>query len=257
MSAIFVHTSAEKEHREPGIGGKPPLDRRPTGGGGGGGGDDDHDWPGRRKGPRRLLHRARNVALIALSADLVFFVAMTAIFFRHSAIVQVDTVAPDGTGSWPSGFLLPLLCLNTLILLLSSLTMEHARRSIFREMDVLEEWLGLGHPALSRARPWVAATLACGLLFLAGQGLAWRQFATQAFALDPGTGQPSGLLYALTRLHAAHLAVGGVALILCIGALGFLKRVELRQIAIDLTAWYWHGMNLTWIVLLSAFAVTH
>jgi len=46
MPATFTHSPAETERKEPGIGGKPPLDRRPTGGGGGGGDDDrQHDRP--------------------------------------------------------------------------------------------------------------------------------------------------------------------------------------------------------------------
>ncbi len=35
MPSIFTPTPAEIERKEPGIGGKPPVDRRPTGGGGG------------------------------------------------------------------------------------------------------------------------------------------------------------------------------------------------------------------------------
>ena len=40
--------------------------------------------------------------------------------------------------------------------------MEIARQNIFREIDVLEEWLGLGHPALQRTLPWMAGTLGLG-----------------------------------------------------------------------------------------------
>ena len=40
MPSTITHTPAETERKEPGIGGKPPVDRRPTGGGGGGGDDD-------------------------------------------------------------------------------------------------------------------------------------------------------------------------------------------------------------------------
>jgi len=34
-----------------------------------------------------------------------------------------------------------------------------------------------------------------------------------------------------------------------------LRRVELRQIAVDVTAWYWHAMGMAWIVLLAVLAV--
>ena len=69
----------------------------------------------------------------------------------------------------------PIVYLNTAVLLLSSLAMEFGRRNIFREIDVLEEWLGLGRPALRRTLPWVGATLALGVLFLTGQFIAWKQ----------------------------------------------------------------------------------
>jgi len=70
MPSIFTPTSAEAERREPGIGGKPPVDRRPTGGGGGGG---DDDWKNERRGPRELLHRIRFFVFLFLATDMVFF----------------------------------------------------------------------------------------------------------------------------------------------------------------------------------------
>jgi len=63
MPSIFTPTPAETERKEPGIGGKPPVDRRPTGGGGGGG---DDEWKNERHGPRELLNRVRFFVLSAL-----------------------------------------------------------------------------------------------------------------------------------------------------------------------------------------------
>jgi cytochrome c oxidase subunit 3 len=34
-----------------------------------------------------------------------------------------------------------------------------------------------------------------------------------------------------------------------------LKRVELRQIAVDATAWYWHTMGLAWVILLAVLTI--
>ena len=86
--------------------------------------------------------------------------------------------------------------------------MEFAREGIFREIDVLEEWLGLGRPALRRSRPWLAATLGLGVLFLAGQAMAWKQLTAQGFAFDRFATPASYFFYIITGLHAAHLAVG-------------------------------------------------
>jgi cytochrome c oxidase subunit 3 len=49
--------------------------------------------------------------------------------------------------------------------------------------------------------------------------------------------------------------LGILALILCLCTLGWFKRVEYRQIAVDVTAWYWHVMSLAWLVLFAVLAL--
>ena len=251
MPATFTRTPAETIPKEPGIGGKPPLDRRPTGGGGGGG---DDDWNRKHPGPRERLYRLRFFVFSALIADLIFFAVRVAIFFARETEIHPNLRAIQPTGFWQRA---PhLLLLNTVALLLGNLTIEVARRNIFREFDVLEEWLGLGRPALQRTLPWVAATLLFGGLFLNGQAMAWRQLAAQGFSLGHGATPASYFFYVLTGLHAVHLAIGMGALAICLCALGRFKRVEDRQIAVDLTAWYWHVMGLTWLFLLAVLAAS-
>lgn len=251
MPATFTHTPAETERKEPGIGGKPPLDRRPTGGGGGGG---DDDWRHAHRGPRELLHRIRFFVFFGLAGDMMFFVMLVVLFFARQAGMHMDPRNHELIGDWHPVVLPPILYLNTAVLLLSSLTMELARRNIFREIDVLEEWLGLGRPALQRTLPWVAATLALGALFLAGQWAAWQQLTAQGFAFDRWSTPASYFFYLITGLHAAHLLVGLIALVACMISSGFLKRIELRQIAVDASAWYWHAMGLAWVVLFGVLA---
>lgn len=180
---------------------------------------------------------------------MMFFVVLVALFYARQAGTHMDARTLRQVGDWHPVLLPPILFLNTAVLLLSGLTMEIARRHIFREIDVLEEWLGLGQPALRRTRPWLAATLALGLLFLGGQVMAWRQLTEQGFAFDQFATPASYFFYLITGLHAAHLALGILALLFCVGALGWLRRVESRQIAVDATAWFWHTMGLAWVVL--------
>ncbi|MGC9159479.1 MAG: cytochrome c oxidase subunit 3 [Terracidiphilus sp.] len=251
MPAIIVH-KPEKKRAEPGVGGQPPVIRRPTGGGGDGGGD-DHEKGGRGE-PRRLLLRIRSVVFLALAADLAVFAILVAILCaRQTGAPSGAAIFRSGPG-WQVGMLPPILYLNTLVLLLSSLTMEIARRNIFREMDVLEEWLGLGRPALARTLPWLGVTLALGALFLAGQWTAWKQLTALGFRLRLFSPRGS-FFYLVTGLHAAHLLLGVMALVACLSLLGWLKRVELRQIAVDATAWYWHTMSLAWLLLLGVLAL--
>ena len=252
MPATFTHSPAETERKEPGIGGKPPLDRRPTGGGGGGGDDDrQHE----RRGPRELLHKIRFFVFSGLAADMMFFAILVAVFFARQAGTHMDARTHEQIGDWHPVLLPPILYLNTAVLLLSSLVMEIARQNIFREIDVLEEWLGLGHPALRRALPWVMATLGLGTVFLVGQWTAWKQLTAQGFAFDHWSTPASYFFYVITGLHAAHLILGVLALAVCLCIIHHLKRVELRQIAVDVTAWYWHAMGIAWVALFGVLVV--
>ncbi len=246
MPSTFTHNPAETERKEPGIGGKPPVSRRPTGGGGGGG---DDDWKNERRGPRELLNKVRFFVFLALSADMIFFVVLVIIFYARQSGMRLNPISHEQIGDWHPIDLPPILFLNSAVLLLSSLTMEWARRHIFRELDVLEEWLGLGKPALRRALPWLAATLVLGGLFLAGQVAAWEQLTAQGFAFDRFSTPASYFFYVITGLHAAHLLLGVAGLLVCLSTLAWFKRVEYRQVAVDTTAWYWHAMGLAWLLL--------
>jgi cytochrome c oxidase subunit 3 len=246
MPSIFTPVPAETERKSPGIGGKPPVDRRPTGGGGGGG---DDEWKNSHRGPRELLYRIRAFVFCALAGDMMFFVVLVVLFYARQTNTHMDPATMRQIGDWHPVLLPPILFLNTAALLLSSLTVELARRHIFHEIDVLEEWLGLGRPALRRSLPWIGATLFLGTLFLAGQLLAWKQLTAQGFAFDHWSTPASYFFYVITGLHAAHLVLGVLALLFCLTALGKLKRVDYRQIAVDCTAWFWHAMGLAWLLL--------
>ena len=246
MPSIFTPIPTDVERKAPGTGGKPPVARRPTGGGGGGG---DDDWRSPRRGPREMLNRTRAFVFCALAGDMMFFVALVAVFYARQMSTHMDPRTMQQIGDWHPILLPRILYLNTAFLALSSLTMELARRHIFREFDVLDEWLGLGRPALRRTLPWLGATLALGLMFLAGQVIAWRQLTAEGFRFDRWATPASYFFYVITGLHAAHLVLGVFALVFCLVALAHLKRVESRQIAVDATAWFWHTMGLAWLIL--------
>jgi cytochrome c oxidase subunit 3 len=192
----------------------------------------------------------RFFVLSALAADMLFFAVLVLFFFARQAGVRMDPRTHEFIGDWRPVLLPHILFWNTALLLLSSLTMERARAHIFRDIDVLEEWLGLGRPALRNTVPWVGATLLLGVLFLAGQAIAWRQLTAQGFAFDRWSTPASYFFYVITGLHAAHLILGVLALLMCLFTLGWFRRVEYRQVAVDSTAWFWHTMTLAWLVLL-------
>jgi cytochrome c oxidase subunit 3 len=186
------------------------------------------------------------VLFFALASDLMFFVALVSAFFARQSSGHF-TVNNNWVLDWHPIALPPILWINTALIVLSSLTMEIGRRHFFLEIDVMEEWLGLGRPTIRRAAPWLAATVVLGGLFLAGQWIAWKQLVEQGvfFASNPS----SHFFYLITGTHGLHLLIGVLALGTAMLALIFLRRVELRQVVVDCTAWYWHTMGVFWIFL--------
>jgi cytochrome c oxidase subunit III len=242
-----IHTEREKRRRiddhDSGHGRRPPTDKRT-----GGGGDNDNwnDRPEGRRGPREKLARYRMGLFFGLAGDLMFFVAIVSAFFVAQGSGHYDAYN-NYINQWLPTTIPPILWLNTAVLIVSAVTMEIARRHMFRENDVMDEWLGLGKPITRRALPWVSATMLLGLLFLAGQWMAWRQLAVEHVFF--GSNPSSHFFYLITYTHAVHLFLGIGALTAALIGLYRSRQLEARQILVDCTAWYWHAMGLFWIFL--------
>jgi cytochrome c oxidase subunit 3 len=181
-----------------------------------------------------------------LVGDLIFFFCLILAFYakQHASNIELDD---QFLLDWRPLTVPPILWINTAILALSGVTMEMARRSVFRELDAMEEWLGLGRPTSKRALPWLVATLVLGCLFIAGQLVAWRQLYGQGvfMASNPN----SHFFYLVTGAHTLHLMLGVAALLVALIALGSSRRMEVRQIIVDIVGWYWHVMGVLWIFL--------
>lgn len=226
-----------------GNGRRPPTDKRT---GGNGDGDNFNDRPQGRRGPRERLSQARIGLFFALAGDLMFFVALVSVFFVTKATGHYDTYSRY-INEWLPTTIPTVLWLNTAVLLVSSASAELARRAMFREHEAMDEWFGLGRPVTRRATVWLSVTLSLGLLFLAGQWLAWRQLAAQRvfFLSNPS----SHFFYLITVTHAIHLGLGLAGIT---GALLVLRRSRqllTRQVYVDGTVWYWHAMGLLWVFL--------
>jgi cytochrome c oxidase subunit III len=231
------------DHGDHGNGRRPPTDKRT-----GGGGDNDNwsDRPRGARGPGEKLRRYRLGVFFALAGDLMFFVAIVSAFFVSQASGRFDAYN-NYINQWLPTAIPPILWLNTAVLILSSVTAEIARRKMFHTFDAMEEWFGLGRPTSRRAMPWLAATVVLGLLFLAGQWLAWYQLALQHvfFRSNPS----SHFFFLITGVHGVHLFLGVAALLTALAGLRYAKQVEDRQILVDCSVWYWHSMGLFWMFL--------
>jgi cytochrome c oxidase subunit 3 len=253
MPAIFTPTGTEQDKKrrvddhDSGNGGRrPPNGNKDKRTGGGGDNDNWNSRPQGRRGPREKLTRFRLAVFFALAGDLMFFVAIVSAFFVSQSTGRFDAYN-NYINQWLPTTIPPILWLNTGVLVLSSLTMEIARRHMFREVDVMDEWLGLGKPSTRNAMPWLSATVFLGLVFLVGQWIAWQQLAVQHvfFRSNPS----SHFFFLITGVHGIHLVLGVAALVGALISLYTSRQMENRQVFVDTAAWYWHSMGIFWIFL--------
>jgi cytochrome c oxidase subunit 3 len=168
------------------------------------------------------------------------WVGIAAIMMSFAAYTSAMIVRQGGASDWQHIRLPPILYLNTLVLLASSAALQRGRRL----MDADTQWRT---PATSRGVTWLQLTLGLGVLFLAGQIVAWRQLAAEGLYLS--TSPSSGFFYVLTALHGLHLLGGIVALVYTLRRLRLPAPVPPTGV-LDATAVYWHFMDLLWVYLL-------
>jgi cytochrome c oxidase subunit 3 len=214
-----------------------------------GGGDGGHPDPGSPDYGARL-RRARLGLAVALTPIGMLFVAFTSAYIVRQGLPTFDPSTNTVVHDWIPVRLPTLLFLvNTCVLLLSSVTIELARRQLARQV-ALEPVQSIPGVSLGTERkfPWLALTIVLGLCFLAGQWLAWSDLAARGFYV--ATGPSSSFVYLLTGAHAVHL-LGGIMALLAAGVSVALNRpLTSRRIVVDVTAWYWHFMALLWIYIL-------
>lgn len=186
----------------------------------GGDGDSGSSGPSRPV-PRRAYFTALQLGLAAI---VMFFMALASSYIVRKGL---------GT-DWQRTPMPPVIWFNTVVLLISSVTIVVARKN-----------LEGGERAAFRSWWWVTTGL--GLLFLAGQIIAWRQLA--AAGMLSSTNPSSSFFYLLTAAHGAHLGGGIFALFYVM--LRPWKRSRISQAtAAELTSIYWHFMDGLWIFLL-------
>ena len=170
-------------------------------------------------------------------SSTAIWVVLFAISMMFAAFTSALVVRKGGSGDWRTFKLPSILFFNTLVLFASSITLEVARRRIAVFMGNVGERVG------SPAR-WLYVTLSIGVLFVAGQYVAWSQLRAEGLYL--ATNPSSSFFYVLTVTHAIHVLGGLAGLVYVIRKLG---KSSLRRSTMDATARYWHFMDLLWLYL--------
>lgn len=227
------------------------LPPRAGGGGDGRGGGDS--MPDNMPNYGERLRHARLGLAVAMAPVFILFVSFTAVYLAHRGFLSFDLSRNAYVREWVPVLLpWPILFVNTAILVVSSVTIDLARREITREAALAPvqsiPGISLGE---ERRFPWLALTTVLCLLFLAGQLLVWHDLSARGFHLVGGTS--SSFVYVLTAMHGIHLAGGLLALFFANIASLLHRHVETRRIVVDITSWYWHCMTGLWIYILILF----
>jgi cytochrome c oxidase subunit 3 len=166
------------------------------------------------------------------------WVALASILMLFTSLSSAYIVRAASANDWQPLRLPRVLLLSTALILVSSLTLEFARR----KLKIGEQ---RAHKSL------LVLTTLLGLGFLGSQLFAWKQLARQGIYIS--SNPHSSFFYLLTATHGLHL-LGGLA------GLGFLTlRSRFRsddelaatksQAQTDAVSLYWHFMDVLWIYL--------
>lgn len=217
----------------------------------GGGDDGDHNPHDDFRSGKERLRRFRIGIAVGIVSVGVLFVGLTTVYLWRQNTSRLDPETHIEIHDWhPLALPYRLLFINTFILVLSSVTLELARRGLLRRAEFSA--LGIRPPRLRTELPWLVITVLLGLGFLAGQLTVWSLFRHQGIYL--GSNPSGSFFYLLTGLHAVHLLGGMIALMYTLAGSWFRMKLESQRITVDVTGWYWHFMAVLWIYI---FALLH
>jgi cytochrome c oxidase subunit 3 len=166
------------------------------------------------------------------------WVAMASILMMFTALSSAYIVRAASSTDWVPLKMPRILFLSTALILISSGTIEAARRKL-KDLTT------------SAFKPWLLLTVVLGLGFVTSQLLAWRQLVRQGVYV--ASNPHSSFFYLLTAAHGVHL-LGGLA---ALAYLSLRRRgpqedapaVSKAQAKADAVTLYWHFMDFLWLYL--------
>lgn len=164
--------------------------------------------------------------------------ALAAILMMFTSLTSAYIVRAASANDWRPITMPRVLLVSTALIIISSLTLEAARRKLKR--DLTHSYKG-----------WLLVSTLLGIGFLVSQLWAWRQLVRQGIYIT--TNPHSSFFYLLTGTHGVHLLGGLFALaFLVIRSRNLLASEPARarhQAVTGAVALYWHFMDVMWIYL--------
>ena len=164
---------------------------------------------------------------VFLGGEVVFFIALILIF------LLARLVHADYNAQFRSHLSIPVIALNTFILVTSSYFMVRALEAI-----------SYGNEKGLRNNLWVVIFL--GLLFLGGQAFEWTSLFNEGVSYSTVFGMP---FFTLTGVHGTHVFIGVLWALYLLVAHGRMPYTQENHLGIENFGLYWHFVDIVWIVL--------
>ncbi|MFC0360387.1 MULTISPECIES: heme-copper oxidase subunit III [Kytococcus] len=181
--------------------------------------------------------------IVWLGSELMFFAGLFAIYFTLRA------VAPHLWDLHTPELNVPFALGNTMILVISSvwcqigvMKAEHGQSSRTGGLFEIGKW-GM--------REWYVLTYVFGSIFIAGQVLEYAELVHEGFTLQ--TDSYTSIFYLATGFHGIHVLGGLIAFLLIIGRTFTTRHYSHSQATgAIVTSYYWHFVDVVWIVLFAS-----
>lgn len=166
--------------------------------------------------------------IVWLSSELMFFAGVFSMYFVARA---------GSNGNWPpeeTELNVPYALFFTIILVASSFTCQ---------MGVFAAESG----NVFALRRWYLITLIMGLIFICGQGNEYYHLVQEGTTLRSST--YGSLFFVATGIHGLHVLAGLLAFIFLLIRTKLSKFTPAQATAAIAVSYYWHFVDLVWIVL--------
>lgn len=170
------------------------------------------------------------------AAKPMLYIGIVSIVMMFAGLTSAYVVRADN-GNWLVFELPDIAIISTAIIVTSSLTMLLAQRAIKKDNYRLTS-LGL------------LLTLLLGIAFFFTQLEAWKELTAQGIYFVGKFANASGsFLYLIALVHLLHMLGGLVALSVSLTKSLLKKYSSSDSLGIELTAIYWHFLDLLWVYL--------
>jgi heme/copper-type cytochrome/quinol oxidase subunit 3 len=183
-----------------------------------------------RPRPDTGLYNAKLGIWLFLASEVMLFGAL------FSSLILLRSGVPHWPHGRDEGLNVPLATLNTLVLIISSVT-------------VVMAWANLRLGNLKKARIFISLTLLCALGFMVIKTIEYTdKFHHHHF---PSTNNFFAIYFTLTGLHGLHVLGGMIVFAYFLGPGAKMWQTEPARYTnrIEVVGLYWHFVDLVWIFL--------